>query len=333
MDLGTATFTFRFGEALEDQQLGCLWQGNDILSINLNGDISYLTPDNERPTRVIMGHTKSIEAMVYNSKNDHFYTADREGRIIGWDRLTAQTVSFTGPAHKTKICGLAVSNNVLYSISLDDTLKVTPLESRVFAVGIQLPSQPVAVAANGNLVFVACRDVIVTVQGTQIIQKSPAAWGPACIAISPDGSQVAVGGNDKQLHVFSNANGTLSQSYTNAHDGVVSSVAFSPNGKLIAGGDTDRQIKLWDRNTKVSGSAWGMGARVDTLHFSPSGEFVLSAGLDSCFMVWSVSKNARVHEQRNAHMGGVKAAQFVDESTLLTTGQDLVTKSWGLNIR
>jgi WD40 repeat protein len=333
LDSGSSTHTFKFGEALEDQQLGCLWQGNTLLSINLNGDISYLTPDVERPTKVLMGHSKSIEAMVYNSQNDHFYTADREGRIIGTDRLTAANCAFSGPAHKTKVCGLAVSNNTLYSISLDDTLKATPLDSRAFPAGVSLPSQPVAVAAHGNLVFVACRDVIVTVRDTQIIQKSAAAWGPASIAVSSDGSQVAVGGNDKQLHVFSNNNGSLSQQYTNNHDGVVSSVAFSPNGKLVAAGDTDRQIKVWDKSTKISSTAWGMGARVDTLQFSPDGEYVFSSGLDSCFMIWSLTKNGKAHEQRNAHMGGVKAAQFVDNSTLLTTGQDLVTKAWKLNLK
>jgi hypothetical protein len=50
-------------------------------------------------------------------------------------------------------------------------------------------------------------------------------------------------------------------------------------------------------------------------------------------MIWSLSKNAKVHEQRNAHMGGIKGAQFVDGNTLLTTGSDLVTKSWNLNLR
>jgi WD40 repeat protein len=203
IDAGTCTFTFKFGEALEDQQLGCLWQGNQLLSINLNGDISYLTPDIERPTKVVMGHNKAIEALTYNAKNDHFYTADREGRIIGWDRLTASNVAFAGAVHKTKVCGLAVGgNNHLYSISLDDTFKYIDLgsqETRVaLPTGIPLPSQPVAICAAANYAFVACRDVIVVVRDGQIINKTAAAWGPASIAVSSNASQVAVGGNDKK---------------------------------------------------------------------------------------------------------------------------------------
>lgn len=50
---GTATVTFKLGEALEDQQLGCLWQDNDILSINLNGDISYLSEASTQPIRIL----------------------------------------------------------------------------------------------------------------------------------------------------------------------------------------------------------------------------------------------------------------------------------------
>jgi hypothetical protein len=34
--------TFKFGADLTDQQLGCLWSGENLMSINLAGDISIL---------------------------------------------------------------------------------------------------------------------------------------------------------------------------------------------------------------------------------------------------------------------------------------------------
>jgi len=38
-----------------------------------------------------------------------------------------------------------------------------------------------------------------------------------------------------------------------------------------------------------------------------------------------------VVEQRNAHVGGVKDLVWVDHSNFVTTGQDILIKSWTFN--
>jgi hypothetical protein len=45
--------TYTFGTDLKDQQLGCLWSGNNILSISLSGQITYLDRNGDKPLRVI----------------------------------------------------------------------------------------------------------------------------------------------------------------------------------------------------------------------------------------------------------------------------------------
>lgn len=51
---GTAVTTFKLGTDVSDQQLGCLWQGQHLLSISLSGYINYLDKNNpERPIRII----------------------------------------------------------------------------------------------------------------------------------------------------------------------------------------------------------------------------------------------------------------------------------------
>jgi len=321
--------TFKFGEALEDQQLGCLWQGNDILSLNMNGDISYLNEAHDRPIKIVMGHSTPIEALAYNRANDHFYTSDRTGRVIGWNRLDSKNVAFTGQQHKSKVSSLAVDNNTLYTVGLDDTLKCTNLDLHSFPEGVKLSSQPVQVVAAKGYAFIACKEAVLSVRDGKIISTLDVKWGPMSVAVSQDAALVAVGGNDHKVHVFDNQNGTLKEKYANSHDGAVVSCAWSPDGVLLASGCTDRQIKVWNQQTKTN-DAWGMGARVDVLQFSPSGQNLVSAGLDSNFILWSLPKNVKVFEQKNAHIGGVRGAQFVDENSLLTTGADLLTKSWNL---
>ena len=45
---------FVMGSALEDQQVACLWQNNNLLTVSLNGNINYLNPsDPSKPSRII----------------------------------------------------------------------------------------------------------------------------------------------------------------------------------------------------------------------------------------------------------------------------------------
>ena len=44
IEVKKATTTFTIGTTIDDQQLGCLWSGNYMLSISLSGNINYLDP-------------------------------------------------------------------------------------------------------------------------------------------------------------------------------------------------------------------------------------------------------------------------------------------------
>lgn len=51
---GTAVTTFNLGSDVTDQQLGCLWQKDHLLSISLSGYINYLDKNNpNRPIRTV----------------------------------------------------------------------------------------------------------------------------------------------------------------------------------------------------------------------------------------------------------------------------------------
>jgi hypothetical protein len=44
--------------AIEDQQVGILWQGDYILSVSLSGAINYWDIKSARPSLVVSGHQK-----------------------------------------------------------------------------------------------------------------------------------------------------------------------------------------------------------------------------------------------------------------------------------
>ena len=64
-----AITTFEMGNTVDDQQLGCLWSGDFMLSVSLSGYINYLDPSSpSKPSRILKGHNKPI-TKVYCNKN------------------------------------------------------------------------------------------------------------------------------------------------------------------------------------------------------------------------------------------------------------------------
>jgi len=122
----------------------------------------------------------------------------------------------------------------------------------------------------------------------------------------------------------------LAESHKVPHANPVTSCDVSLDGALVAGGDSSKNYIIWNKTEKLHYGT--MSARVDCMKFSPNNQFLAVGSLDSSFALFSLSKNAQAHEQRVAHVGGVKDLLWVDHRTILTTGQDCVTRSWNINL-
>jgi hypothetical protein len=81
------------GSNVLDQQLGCLWQKDHLLSISLSGYINYLDKNNpSKPLRVIK--VSLILGMLWIENRLHWSTM--KGRNWGWPSGRA-VLGFLGP--------------------------------------------------------------------------------------------------------------------------------------------------------------------------------------------------------------------------------------------
>ena len=83
--------TFKFGNNVSDMQVGCLWQGDHIITLSLDGELTYLDLENvDKPKRKVRGHNKKITSICYIKGNggDLIYTGDFLGNINCWDCAT-----------------------------------------------------------------------------------------------------------------------------------------------------------------------------------------------------------------------------------------------------
>jgi len=327
------TFTC-FGGDVSSQQVGALWQGEDIITISLSGAITVLDPNNpDHPRSVQYGHNRLITSVSYDKITQKLYTVDAVPFMIEWDAHTGKTQVFTGQPHNSPVSQIKVVGTHLVSISVDDSIKFTSLSDRVFGQGIPLGSQPNGVDGRDSIVVVSTHDSIVAFDGQNISHKFPTKFEPNCIALSPNKEEVAVGSKSDQLiHVYTLQSGKLIEKYViEDHRGNVSTLAYSPCGKYLAAGDSNREVKVFE-NQKCLVAGWvHHTSKIMCVAWSPDSNFVASGSVDSAVIVWYLHDSSKRIHLKLAHPGGVRGVLFTEQNTVVSVGEDCSMKAWSLS--
>jgi len=121
------------------------------------------------------------------------------------------------------------------------------------------------------------------------------------MAFSPDGTLLALGGDDHKIHLWDVAGRNevgLMQSPSHLD---VTSLVFSPDGKTLASsGGGDKMVHLWDvQSQQQVGTLRGhTGLGVVAIVFSPDGRLIFSGGHrgDEAIRIWDVQAQQQVGE-------------------------------------
>ena len=120
-------------------QVACLWQNQYLLSVSLSGFISYLDVNNpSKPIRVIKGHNKPITVLTLSEDRDNIFTGSHDGFVTRWNAATGENDRIEGVGHGNQINGLKSLDNTLYSIGIDDSLKIIDIESKYLTLLLEL---------------------------------------------------------------------------------------------------------------------------------------------------------------------------------------------------
>ncbi|KYQ99716.1 WD40 repeat-containing protein [Tieghemostelium lacteum] len=331
---GMCLKTFTFGQDTNDQQLGCLWQGDHLISINLNGEISYLDMNNPaKPDRVIKGHNKLISTIAYDNQSKTLFSASYDASLLQWDLTTGIATSFTGDAHKNQITSIKIRGDDIITCAMDDSVKVSKISTRTYGPSIGIDSPAQAVAFCGDVIVAVSMKSIYVIKNGKIVSTTAAAWEPTSVAINKQ--EVTVGGKDNKIHVFNLSGDSLTAAGTlDNHRGQISDLQYSPCGRYLASADSNREILVWEgKNVKCNG--WvHHSARVNAIAFTADSKHLVSAGLDGQIFFWDVENKATSPLQiKNAHPGGVNDTLFIAEKTIASCGNDGAIKFWDVVFR
>uniref|UniRef100_A0A4W5MZD4 WD repeat domain 1 n=1 Tax=Hucho hucho TaxID=62062 RepID=A0A4W5MZD4_9TELE len=346
-DVGTSTAltTFNMGADVMDQQLGCLWQKDHLLSVSLSGYINYLDKSNpDRPLRTIKGHSKSIQSLTVhkNGGRSYIYSGSHDGHInilsLGRGH-TGENNDFSGKGHSNLVTKMAVDDaDQLVTCSMDDTVRFTSVTKKEYSASnlVKMDVQPkhVSVAAGGLALAVCIGQVVFLKDKKKVFTLDSLDYEPEAGAIHPGGSTAAVGGADGKVRLYSVQGNTLKYEGKSVEaKGPVTDMAYSKDGAYLAVTDEKKVVTVFTvaDNYSVKNDFYGHHAKVVTLAWSPDNEHFASGGMDMMVYVWTVNdadKRLKIPDAHRLHH--VSGLAWIDEHTLVTTSHDASVKQWTL---
>jgi len=342
---GKCLETYAYGNQIEDQLLGCIWQGEHKVVLNLAGHMLYLpSSSSQPPLRIVYGHNKAIEALAYDVQTKRLYSASYDAVTCQWNTETGEVTDIQGVGHTNAIKGMTLQKGgtgYLVTASLDDSIRATPLNKLHFDSSIIIPvgGPPVGVGVghnNHDLIVTATNKavVVVTLKGNSFTSfKKDVSYTPLAVALSRDDKLIAVGADNNDIHLYSIRGNDLSEdTVLKAHRGPITRLEFSANGQFLASADRNREVIVWDvASRQIRNKDWVYHtARIDALGFSPSSSHVATGGLDQMIIVWSLDNPTSRVTIKGAHQGGINDIVWFDDKTITSTGQDCTIRSWNV---
>ncbi|KAJ3017114.1 hypothetical protein HKX48_003710 [Thoreauomyces humboldtii] len=330
------SWEFSSSPSFDDQQVGCLWQGDSLISLSLSGDLNYLNNGSGGIARVVRGHNKGITALTV-APDSTIWSGSYDGRVCAWENAAGTAKVPSGSAHSNQVTGLAFSDGTLYSTAMDDTLRAVSSDQGALAFAgsaISTNGIPKAVAAKNGLAIAVTinNQIIITKQGARV-SEIKVEWTPWSIAISPDGAQVAVGSEDHKIRLYTLDKETLVEKGTlDGNRGSVTTLAYSPDGTMLAAGDSQSKIVVYDSAShEIKIHQWVFHtARVNALAWSSDSKYAVSGSLDTNVEIWSVDKPMKHVTIKNAHLEGVTGVGFIGSGAtkIASSGADGFVKVW-----
>uniref|UniRef100_UPI003AAF73FE WD repeat-containing protein 1 isoform X2 n=1 Tax=Centroberyx gerrardi TaxID=166262 RepID=UPI003AAF73FE len=337
---GTAVTTFNMGADVMDQQLGCLWQKDHLLSISLSGYINYLDKNNpDRPLRTVKGHSKSIQSLTVhkNEGRTYIYSGSHDGHINYWDAETGENDDFLGKGHSNQVSKMVVDEaDQLVTCSMDDTVRYTNINKKEYSASdlVKMDVQPKCVsAASGGLTLAVCIEQVVLLKDKKkVFTLDKLGYEPEAGAIHPGGSTAAVGGADGKVHLYSIQGNTLKEEGEALEvSGPVTDMAYSNDGAYLAVTDERKVVTVFTvaDGYSVKSNFYGHHAKIVTVAWSPDNEHFASGGMDMMVYIWTVSDSDRRIKLPDTHrLHHVSGLAWIDEHTLVTASHDASVKQW-----
>uniref|UniRef100_A0A2P2J6K6 Transducin family protein n=2 Tax=Rhizophora mucronata TaxID=61149 RepID=A0A2P2J6K6_RHIMU len=326
---------------VEDMLVGCLWQNDHLVTVSLGGTITvFSSSDLDKTPLQISGHMKNVTSLsVLKNVPKTIISSSYDGLIIKW----IQGIGYSGKIQRkerSQIKCLAAVEEEIVTSGFDNKIWRVSLHDDQCgdADSIDVGNQPKDISLAflcPELALVTIDSGVVMLRGTKVVSTMTLGFAVTASAITPDGSEAIIGGQDGKLHIYSVTGDTLTEeAVLEKHRGAITVIRYSPDVSMFASADANREAIVWDsvsREVKLKNMLYHT-ARINCLAWSPDNNMVATGSLDTCVIIYEVDKPASNRMTlKGAHLGGVYGLAFIDEHSIVSSGEDACVRVWSLS--
>jgi WD40 repeat protein len=301
-----------------------------------------ITTDNYtiRKLNHFTGHQGPVYTLEASAEKKFFFSGSSDTYVTRWDstgqtppeavirtQATVYSLCFIG---ERNLLAIGESSGTLHVIDLNNKKEIHNI---VFhKAGIY----DIKYSARYGRLFTAAGDGTMGVWDDSfklLLSKKLCEQKVRGIAVSDKHSLAAFASGDGSIAIY-NADSLKEVIRFNSHDLSANCVHFHPNGKQLLSGGRDAHLRVWDieNNFELVKEIPAHNYAIYKIVFSPGGKLFATASRDKTAKVWDAEDASLLvrldKEKYNGHLNSVNSVLWLDDTKLVSTGDDRSIAVW-----